>query len=166
MQELDRAIQSLKKVTRFRMKWWDLCLVFTAKAAFIVRGGTLNSMFQIPSDSKLWSLTKLKSEKPAKMQNRFRNIKLVIIDQYSMLRDKMLGKTKQYECVKLEETQTTFLVGFQWYLLLFNLFKNNDKNNGAFSVAEALQIFKIWDSPSKRILSHYTIHTYSNITKH
>ena len=30
--------------------------VFTAKAAFIVRGGTLNSMFQIPSDSKLQSL--------------------------------------------------------------------------------------------------------------
>ena len=69
--------------------------VFTAKATFIVRVGTLNSMFQIPSDSKLQSLTKLKSEKPAKMQNRFRNIKLVIIDEYSMLRDKMLGKNKQ-----------------------------------------------------------------------
>lgn len=68
---------------------------FTAKAAFIVRGGTLNSVFQIPVDSKLRSFAKLKTEKLAKMQNRFRNIKLVIIDEYSMLSDKMLGKIDQ-----------------------------------------------------------------------
>ncbi|RMZ97693.1 ATP-dependent DNA helicase PIF1, partial [Brachionus plicatilis] len=64
----------------------------TAKAAFIIRGETIHSMFSIPVQSEF---CKLKPERLSMLQQEFKDTKYIIIDEYSMLSQKMLAMIDQ-----------------------------------------------------------------------
>ncbi|CAF1086008.1 unnamed protein product [Brachionus calyciflorus] len=60
----------------------------TAKAAFIIRGETIHSLFNIQLDNEQLSIPQ---KKLSKLQQDFYLVRFIIIDEYSMLSQKMLG---------------------------------------------------------------------------
>lgn len=65
----------------------------TAKAAFLIRGETVHSTFYIPcTNNDKDALIPLKNHTLAKIQDEFKNIQIVIIDEFSMLSTVMFGK--------------------------------------------------------------------------
>jgi ATP-dependent DNA helicase PIF1 len=65
----------------------------TAKAAFIIRGETLHSTVFLPVSKNQTTLDDLSGDRLSLIQDKFKNIKLVIIDEYSMVSQVMLGQT-------------------------------------------------------------------------
>jgi DNA replication protein DnaC len=66
----------------------------TAKAAFLINGDTLHSLFNIPVDNsnKKTAFLDLENEALANLQRQFDGIDLLIIDEFSMLGQEMFGK--------------------------------------------------------------------------
>jgi hypothetical protein len=66
---------------------------YTAKAAHLIRGETLHKIFQIPVEKGQGTkFGPLNGAKLAALQEKFRHVKIIIIDEYSMLSLTMLGK--------------------------------------------------------------------------
>ena len=65
---------------------------FTAKAAYLIRGSTLHSQFQLPVEQGSRSFCPLQGKSLVDFQKKFELVKLVIIDEYSMLGKPMLAK--------------------------------------------------------------------------
>ncbi len=62
----------------------------TAKAAFLIKGETLHALLDLytnPSDTYM----PLKGDKLQRVQKRFKNIKFLIIDEFSMVDQNMFG---------------------------------------------------------------------------
>ncbi len=64
----------------------------TSKAAFIISGETLHSVLEIPVQSKSSVFLPLKNEKLKELQEKFKNCKILIIDEFSMLSQVMIAK--------------------------------------------------------------------------
>ena len=65
----------------------------TAKAAFLIKGETLHSLLLIPvTPRETDSFLPLKDKQLKDLQTEFANIKMIIIDEYSMLSQIMLSK--------------------------------------------------------------------------
>ncbi|RNA33424.1 ATP-dependent DNA helicase PIF1, partial [Brachionus plicatilis] len=62
----------------------------TAKAAYLIHGETVHSLFIIKTDQKSYSLP-LKSKNLQKLQDRFKGVTHIIIDEYSMLSQAIFG---------------------------------------------------------------------------
>lgn len=65
---------------------------FTAKAAFNIRGGTLHSIFKLQVENGRLKFQPLGPKAVAKLQNYFKTIKIIIIDEFSMVSNDILGK--------------------------------------------------------------------------
>ncbi len=65
---------------------------YTAKAAHLIRGETLQKTFQIPVEKGSTKFGPLNGAKLAALQEKFRHVKVNIIEEYSMLSLTMLGK--------------------------------------------------------------------------
>jgi DNA replication protein DnaC len=66
----------------------------TAKAAFLINGDTLHSLFNIPVDNsnRKTAFLDLENEALANLQKQFDGIDILIIDEFSMLGQEMFGK--------------------------------------------------------------------------
>jgi DNA replication protein DnaC len=81
---------------------------YTAKAAHLIRGETLHKIFQIPVEKGQGTkFGPLNGAKLAALQEKFRHVKIIIIDEYSMLSLTMLGKLT---LVFVKPKATTFFV--------------------------------------------------------
>ncbi|RMZ93354.1 ATP-dependent DNA helicase, partial [Brachionus plicatilis] len=63
----------------------------TAKAAYLIKGETIHSLFEINGSSIKNKSIEIKSKKLRKLQEKFKGITHVIIDEYSMLSQAMFG---------------------------------------------------------------------------
>ena len=61
----------------------------TAKAYIIIRGETIHSLLKISVDNETYAL---KSDKLKKLQEEFEHVKFLIIDEFSMISQKLFGK--------------------------------------------------------------------------
>ncbi len=84
-------------------------LAYTAKAAHLIRGETLHEAFQIPVEKGSTKFGPLNEVKLVALKEKFRHVKVIIIDEYSMLSLTMLGKID----ARLREAKgnNLFLVG-------------------------------------------------------
>ena len=64
----------------------------TAKAAFIINGDTIHSLFNIPVSNRKNYLENLTGDSLSKLQDQFQSIKFIIIDEFSMIGQEMLCK--------------------------------------------------------------------------
>jgi len=65
---------------------------FTAQASFLVRGRTIHGHFNIPINCGTNAIKQLDGIPLMRLQNKFARVKLVILDEYSMLSKDMLTK--------------------------------------------------------------------------
>ncbi|MFO0089655.1 MAG: ATP-dependent RecD-like DNA helicase, partial [bacterium] len=65
---------------------------FTAQAAFQIRGSTLHKTFHLPVESGGRQFDLLNGEAAANLEKEFSKVKVVIIDEFSMLSQPILGK--------------------------------------------------------------------------
>jgi hypothetical protein len=65
---------------------------FTAKAAFIIKGSTLHLAFNLPVENGSKRFKPLTGRALKALQEKFKDVKIVIIDEYSMVSQPMLGK--------------------------------------------------------------------------
>ncbi|CAF1066342.1 unnamed protein product [Brachionus calyciflorus] len=89
---LIRSAGTGKSFTVFAIcTYLDQCLkrcAPTAKASFIIRGETIHSLLQISVDNEN---NNLKSDKLKKLQEEFENVIFLIIDEFSMVSQKLFG---------------------------------------------------------------------------
>ena len=78
---------------------------FAANASFLIRGFTLHSLLSIPVEAGSRYFVELKGDSLKKIQDRFNEALVVIIDEYSMVSLDLLGKLRA-NCVKLREDET------------------------------------------------------------
>jgi hypothetical protein len=65
---------------------------FTAKAAFLIKGTTIHSAFSIPVEMGSRIFKPLTNEALKKFQEKMKGVKLIIIDEFSMLSQDLLAK--------------------------------------------------------------------------
>ncbi|CAF1097582.1 unnamed protein product [Brachionus calyciflorus] len=81
------TINAISKLLKFKLKRCAL----TAKAAFLIKGLTLHSLFEIRQIRKKEVYSPLNGKKLQELQRKFKGITHIIIDEYSMLSQAVLG---------------------------------------------------------------------------